>query len=69
MDPDEGYYNKLIEYSVEKLGGMKSLYSTSYYERTHFERLYNYTVYRKLKQRYDKNGRFKDLYEKCILRQ
>jgi len=69
MDPNEGHYNKLIEGTVEKLGGMKSLYSTSFYERTRFEKLYNYTAYRKLKQRYDENGRFKDLYEKCVQRQ
>jgi FAD/FMN-containing dehydrogenase len=66
MDPDKGHYNKLIETTVEKLGGMKSLYSTSFYSRAKFEKLYNYAAYRKLKQRYDSGGRFKDLYEKCV---
>jgi FAD/FMN-containing dehydrogenase len=69
MNPDKGYYNKLIEHTVKNLSGMKSLYSTSYYERSNFEELYNYPVYRTLKQAYDKNARFKDLYEKCVLRQ
>jgi FAD/FMN-containing dehydrogenase len=69
MDPDEGYFNKLIEHKVESLSGMKSLYSTSYYKRSNFEDLYNYPAHRKLKQSYDKTARFKDLYEKCVLRQ
>lgn len=38
-DPNQGYYNKLIEKTVEKLGGMKSLYSTSFYERKRFSTL------------------------------
>jgi FAD/FMN-containing dehydrogenase len=65
-DPDEGYYNQLIEDRVEKLGGMKSLYSNSYYARPRFEKLYNYPTYRKLKKRYDPQARFKDLYDKCV---
>jgi FAD/FMN-containing dehydrogenase len=66
FDPNKGHYNKLIEATVEKLGGMKSLYSTSYYNRPRFEKLYNYAAYRKLKQHYDGQSRFKDLYEKCV---
>ena len=63
-DPGLGYYNRLIENEVEKLGGMKSLYSASYYDRKRFEKLYNYRVYRKLKKYYDGEGRLGDLYEK-----
>ncbi len=65
-DPDKGYYNRQVEATVEKLGGMKSLYSTSFYDRKRFEKLYNYQAYRKLKKRYDSQGRFKGLYEKCV---
>jgi FAD/FMN-containing dehydrogenase len=65
-DPDEGYYNKLIEAKVEEFGGMKSLYSTSYYERNKFEKIYNYKIYKIIKHKYDEGGRFKDLYEKCV---
>jgi FAD/FMN-containing dehydrogenase len=65
---DDGHYNKLIEAKVEELGGMKSLYSTSYYERLKFENIYNYKSYNKLKQKYDGAGRFRGLYEKCVTR-
>ncbi len=65
-DPKDGYYNKFIERLVERLGGMKSLYSTSYYTRAKFEKLYNYPAFTALKQKYDPNGRFKGLYEKCV---
>ncbi len=65
-DPDKGYYNKLIEDKVESLSGMKSLYSNSFYERPRFEKIYNYPAYKKLKKRYDPDGYFKDLYEKCV---
>jgi FAD/FMN-containing dehydrogenase len=67
-DPRDGYYNKFIERLVERLGGMKSLYSTSYYTRAKFEKLYNYPAFTALKQKYDPDGRFKGLYEKCVQR-
>ncbi len=65
-NPDQGHYNKLIEDTVQQLGGMKSLYSNSFYERKNFEKIYNYQSYKKLKKRYDPTGRFKGLYEKCV---
>ncbi len=66
FDPDGGHYNKIVENLVEKLGGMKSLYSASFYDRSRFERLYNYADYRKIKQKYDPTGRFKELYDKAV---
>jgi hypothetical protein len=68
FNPDEGHYNKLIENILEKLGGMKSLYSTSFYARSRFEKLYNYAAYKKLKDHYDANRKFKELYEKCVIK-
>jgi len=65
-DPKDAYYNKKVETLVSSLGGMKSLYSSSFYERKQFEKLYNYPVYKELKRTYDPGGRFKDLYEKCV---
>lgn len=64
--PDEGYYNKRIEAKVAALGGMKSLYSDLFYTRAAFEKIYNYKSYQKLKKDYDTDGRFKDLYDKCV---
>jgi FAD/FMN-containing dehydrogenase len=65
---DSGYYNKKVEALVERLGGMKSLYSSVFYDRETFERKYNYPAYNKLKAAYDPSGQFKGLYEKCIQR-
>jgi FAD/FMN-containing dehydrogenase len=63
-----GYYNKKVEALVERLGGMKSLYSSVFYDRATFERKYNYPAYNKLKATYDPSGQFKGLYEKCVQR-
>ena len=65
----EGYYNKLIESKVNQLEGRKSLYSSSYYEKDSFWKLYNKKEYDKLKKKYDPNKKFKNLYDKCVLRE
>jgi FAD/FMN-containing dehydrogenase len=67
-EPSDAYYNKQVERIVGDLGGMKSLYSTSFYTRKQFEKIYNYPAYKKLKSAYDPKGRFKGLYEKCAER-
>jgi FAD/FMN-containing dehydrogenase len=66
-EPD-GTHNRRIEAVVEELGGRKSLYSTSFYERDEFWRLYNGATYAELKRSYDGDGRLLDLYEKCVER-
>jgi FAD/FMN-containing dehydrogenase len=62
----EGTYNRLIERTVEALGGRKSLYSTSYYDEADFWRLYNGPAYMALKRAYDPDRRLLDLYAKCV---
>jgi FAD/FMN-containing dehydrogenase len=64
----EGYYNRLVEQKVLEYGGMKSLYSDSYFTPEEFWRLYNQPAYDALKRRYDPDGRLKDLYRKCVLK-
>ena len=64
----DGTHNRRIEQVVEELGGHKSLYSTAFYDRNEFWRVYNRTSYAELKRRYDPNGRVLDLYEKCVER-
>ncbi len=64
-----GYLNRKIERAVAELGGIKSLYSDSYYSREEFWQIYDRPAYQELKSRYDPEGRFKDLFEKCVLRQ
>jgi FAD/FMN-containing dehydrogenase len=63
-----GYFNRMIEEKVVELGGIKSLYSDSFYPEAQFRRLYGGDVYRGLKAKYDPGGAFPDVYAKCVLR-
>lgn len=63
-----GHFNRLIERKVVELGGIKSLYSDSYFPREEFERLYGGEGYRALKAKYDPGNAFPGLYEKCVLK-
>ncbi len=66
-DPDAGTLNKLIEAQVTRLGGHKSLYSSAYYEKDEFDRLYGGDHYARVKNHYDSNGRLLGLYDKVVL--
>ncbi len=59
-------HNRFVEQLVDDLGGRKSLYSTAFYAKEHFWRLYNGPVYEILKKSYDPDGRLLDLYDKCV---
>ncbi|WP_232467726.1 FAD-binding oxidoreductase [Bordetella genomosp. 9] len=61
-----GHYNRLIELEVMRRGGIKSLYSDSYFSREEFDGAYNMAAYEALKRRYDPNGRMLGVYEKCV---
>jgi FAD/FMN-containing dehydrogenase len=63
-----GHFNRLVEAEVMRLGGIKSLYSDSFFSREDFDRIYGGEAWRALKRRYDPNGRLPGLYEKCVLR-
>jgi FAD/FMN-containing dehydrogenase len=63
-----GHFNRLIERKVVELGGIKSLYSDSFFTREEFDRFYGGDAYRRLKAKYDAQGAFPQLYEKCVLR-
>jgi FAD/FMN-containing dehydrogenase len=65
----QSHFNRLIEREVVRLGGIKSLYSDSYYAADEFRAIYGGDFYRRLKARYDPQGRLGDLYAKCVLRQ
>jgi hypothetical protein len=64
-----GYYNRQVEEQVIALGGMKSLYSDSYFTAEQFWRMYNKPVYERLKERYDSNDALGDIYRKCVLKE
>jgi FAD/FMN-containing dehydrogenase len=65
---ERGHFNRRVEAMVAELRGIKSLYSDSYYTREAFEATYGGAAYRALKQRYDPEGAFPRLYEKCVLK-
>jgi len=71
--PDEphppGHFNRLVERKVHGLGGIKSLYSDSYFTPEEFWATFDRAGYEALKARYDPNRVFKDLYEKTVLKQ
>lgn len=66
---ESGYFNRKIEAQVSQLGGVKSLYSDAYYDEDIFWQLYDGEQYFRLKQKYDPQGRLKNLYQKCVLKQ
>jgi FAD/FMN-containing dehydrogenase len=65
---ERGFHNRLIEKKVAALGGIKSLYSESYFPEQEFWSTYNGDAWRRLKARYDPRGVLGDLYRKTVLR-
>jgi FAD/FMN-containing dehydrogenase len=63
-----GYFNRLIEEKVSALGGIKSLYSDSFFAEEDFQRRYGGAAYDALKKKYDPAGAFPRLYDKCVLK-
>jgi FAD/FMN-containing dehydrogenase len=63
-----GHFNRMIERKVAELGGIKSLYSDSFFTPEEFQRHYGGAAYRALKAKYDPQRAFPELYEKCVLR-
>ena len=68
----EGHFNRIVEEAVTRLGGIKSLYSSSFYGEDEFRRIYGGEAYRILKQRYDPDMALAqthgELYAKCVRR-
>lgn len=61
-----GEVNRRIEDAVARMGGIKSLYSESFFTPEEFARAYGGDAYRALKAKYDPRGAFPTLYEKCV---
>ncbi len=66
---EAGYLNRKIEDKIRELGGVKSLYSDSYYDEDSFWSLYDGETYFALKQKYDPGQRLRNLFQKCVLKQ
>lgn len=65
---ETGHFNRMVEREVMRLGGIKSLYSDSYFTREEFAQTYRMARYQVLKEKYDPDARMLGLYEKCVLR-
>jgi len=63
---ESGHFNRRVECQAMALGGIKSLYSDSFFTREEFERAYGMGDYAALKQTYDPQHRLLGLYEKCV---
>ncbi len=62
------FYNRKIETKALELHGVKGLYSSAYYNEETFWSIYDRNSYEALKKKYDPNHRFRDLYEKTVLK-
>jgi len=61
-----GHRNRRIEAVTRELGGIKSLYSDSYFTEDEFWSIYDRDAWAALKRRYDPKGTLGDLYAKCV---
>jgi FAD/FMN-containing dehydrogenase len=61
-----GHRNRRIEAMTRELGGVKSLYSDSYFTEDEFWSIYDRDAWTALKRRYDPQGTLGDLYAKCV---
>jgi FAD/FMN-containing dehydrogenase len=57
---------RLLDRKCLDLGGIKMLYSSSFMDEAEFDRVYNGEAQRALKAKYDPQGRFPTLYQKCV---
>jgi len=62
------HFNRLVEKKMMDVGGMKSLYSDSFFTKEEFWKLYDKRTYDDLKKKFDPNAKLKGMYEKCVLK-
>ncbi len=65
-DKPEYYHTKLMDTFTFAHDGIKMLYSSTFITEAEFTRIYNGTVYRKLKKKYDPHDLLPTLYEKTV---
>lgn len=59
----DGAFNRKLENKVDELQGIKSLYSSVYYDEDRFWSIYNGVQYKQLKQKYDPTNKRPNLYQ------
>ncbi|MBZ5636339.1 MAG: FAD-binding oxidoreductase [Acidobacteriia bacterium] len=65
---EKGHFNRMIERKTMEVGGAKGLYSSAWYDEAEFWSIYDQPRYVELKQTYDPQAVFPDLYSKCVRR-
>ena len=65
---EKGHFNRKIERRTRELAGAKGLYSSAWYDESEFWSIYDQPRYLQLKQTYDPQGAFPDLFAKCVRR-
>ena len=63
---DDYYFNKQIERKLLELGGLKCLYSDTFFSQTQFWEIYDKPEYDRVKMKYDPNNTYLDLYHKVV---
>lgn len=67
MDPY--FYNRKIENKLLESGGLKCLYSDTFFSEDQFWSIYDKRSYDRVKARYDPDGVYLDLYQKVVNKQ
>ena len=62
----KNFYNRQIEEELNLVHGVKGLYSTSFYTEDEFWHLYDHQKYLAVKEKYDPEKIFPDLYQKSV---
>lgn len=62
----DNYYNLQIEAELNKLHSVKGMYSTSFYSKEDFWKIYDKERYFKVKNKLDPKNSFPDLYQKAV---
>ena len=62
------FYNKQIEKKFVEYGGLKCLYSDTFFDQDHFWSIYDKEAYDQVKNKYDPHGTYLDLYQKVVNR-
>jgi len=60
------HYNLEIENKLVEIGGIKCLYSDTFFSKEQFWSIYDKEQYDQVKAKYDPNGTFRNLYDKVV---
>ena len=65
-DMESTYYNRQIEKKLVEIGGLKCLYSDTFYSQEQFWTIYDKAKYDQVKGKYDPHNTYLNLYQKVV---